>query len=68
MPRLTRSKRPGIAPERDLAGPAAAVLPQLPGRKPEGNERRGLAAMAADAIGWASGEMPGQATAKDTAV
>jgi hypothetical protein len=69
MPRLTRPKRPGIGPERDLAVSAAATtLPQVPGRKPDGSERKGLAAMAADAIGWASGERPGQATAKDTAV
>jgi hypothetical protein len=68
MARLSRPMRPGVAPERDLAVPAAAMLPQLPGRKPEGSERRGLAAMAADAIGWASGELPGQAAAKDTAV
>lgn len=67
MPRLTRPKRPSMAPERDLSASAAA-LPQVPGRKPDGNERKGLAAMAADAIGWASGELPGQAAAEDTAV
>jgi hypothetical protein len=74
MPRLSRPRRVGVAPERDLA---AAALPQAPGRKPDGAERnglpdgaerKGLAAMAADAIGWASGELPGKAVAKDTAV
>jgi len=68
MPRLTRPKRPSAVPERDLAVSSAAMLPLVPGHKPEGNERRGLAAMAADAIGWASSELPGQAAAKDTAV
>ena len=34
---------------------------------PAQRERKGLAAMAADAIGWASGAVPGQAAARDTA-
>jgi hypothetical protein len=67
IPRLTRPKRPGIAPERDPAVTAAAAPPQVP-RQPEGNERSGLAAMAADAIGWTSGELPGQADARDSAI
>jgi hypothetical protein len=68
MPRLARPWRPGTAPERDLAAPAPAALPQAPGRKPDGKDRGGLASMAADAIVWASGERPGQAAAKDTAI
>jgi hypothetical protein len=68
LPRLARPKRPGGAPEREVTAPPAAALPHFPGRKPDIDDRKTLAAMAADAARWASAEQPGPAAAEDTAV
>ncbi len=68
MPRPARQKRNGIAAEADSQQPA-----RQPAARRGGGQRHasnaggdGLAAMAGDLAGWASGELPGQA-ARQTA-
>lgn len=57
------SQRAGREPRRDPAPRAAGSSRAAgPGRKPGGRDRKGLAAMAAELAGWASGELPGQAS------
>ena len=58
-----RQRRAIAAAERDAVLPAKPpAAPQAASRRRDGREHRGVSTMAGDLAGWASGELPGQAS------
>ena len=58
-----RQRRAIAAAERDAVPPAKPpAAPQAASRRRDGREHRGVSTMAGDLAGWASGELPGQAS------
>lgn len=70
MPNSARQRRASAAAaERDAVPPVKpAAAPQAASRRRDGKEHRGLSTMAGDLVGWASGELPGQARRQPGAV
>ncbi len=69
LPHSARQRRASAAAERDAAPSAgSAALPQGASRGRVGRDYQGLSTMAGDLAGWASGELPGQASRPPGAV